>query len=75
MADRVLSLASLPTAEEALRELPMPAVLYFAITFVLFLIALGVTWMFRNTAYKVRPPGPRPEGALGHSGPSDGSHH
>lgn len=43
-------------SEEALRELPMPAIAFFIIVFVLFLMALGVTWSFRNTAYKVQAP-------------------
>ena len=34
----------------------MPVIAYFFITFALFLVALGVTWSFRNTAYKVQSP-------------------
>jgi hypothetical protein len=51
MSDRVLTLVA--QGEEATRELPMPAVVYFLITFALFVVALGVTWSFRNTAHKV----------------------
>ena len=51
MSDRVLTLAA--QGEEATRELPMPFVMYFIITFALFLVALAVTWAFRNTAHKV----------------------
>jgi hypothetical protein len=51
MSDRVLTLAA--QGEEATRELPMPPVLYFIITFALFVVALAVTWSFRNTAHKV----------------------
>ena len=54
MSDRVLALVA--EGEEAARELPMPVIAYFLITFALFLVALGVTWSFRNTAYKVQSP-------------------
>ena len=77
MSDRVLTLAA--QGEEATRELPMPAVMYFVITFVLFLVALAVTWSFRNTAHKV------PVSTLvdqhgriqieGHPGHTDGARH
>jgi hypothetical protein len=40
-------------AEEAQRELPMPPAAYGALAFLAFLILLGVTWSFRNTANKV----------------------
>jgi hypothetical protein len=53
MSDRVLALVT--EGEEAARELPMPVIAYFFITFALFLVALGITWTFRNTAYKVQP--------------------
>lgn len=33
-------------------ELPMSHVLYWIITFVVFMALLGVLWMFRNTAAK-----------------------
>ena len=58
MSDRVQSVLSL-VSEEATRELPMPVIAYFLITFALFLLLLGVTWSFRNTAYKVQSPHPR----------------
>lgn len=54
MSDRVVSLTL--QAEEATRELPMPIIAFFFITFALFLIALGVTWSFRGTAYTLRHP-------------------
>jgi hypothetical protein len=56
MSDRVLALAA--ETQEAARELPMPVIAYFLITFALFLVALAVTWSFRNTAYKVQAPRP-----------------
>jgi hypothetical protein len=75
MSDRVLALVT--EGEEAARELPLPVIAYFLITFALFLVALGVTWSFRNTAYKVQAPRPtRPtEGTHGSSSGSDGAHH
>ena len=54
MSDRVLSVAL--TAEEAAHELPMPVIAYFFIVFGLFLVALAITWSFRNTAYKLQSP-------------------
>ena len=54
MSDRVLSVVL--TAEEATRELPMQPITYFLIAFGLFLLLLGVTWSFRNTAYKHQQP-------------------
>ncbi len=76
MSDRVQSVLSL-VSEEAARELPMPVIAYFLITFALFLLLLGVTWSFRNTAYKVQSPRPAPEqsGAPGSAVSSDGSQH
>lgn len=76
MSDRVLSLVI--AAEETTRELPMPKIAYFIIAFALFLVLLGVTWSFRNTAYKIqRPTHVDEHGNLqiegGHG--SDGSHH
>jgi hypothetical protein len=74
MSDRVLSLVA--ETEEATRELPMPVIAFFFITFALFLVGLAVTWGFRNTAYKVQAP--RHHAAPGHTGAaieSDGSHH
>ena len=56
MSDRVLALVT--EGEEAARELPMPVIAYFFITFALFLVALAVTWSFRNTAYKVQSAAP-----------------
>ena len=50
----------------------MPVIAYFFIVFAVFLILLGITWTFRNTAYKVRRPAaqdPR------HPSGPDGSHH
>jgi hypothetical protein len=75
MSDRVLALVT--EGEEAARELPLPVIAYFLITFALFLVALGVTWSFRNTAYKVQAPRPtRPtEGTHGSSSGSDMAHH
>lgn len=49
MSDRVLSLVA---EGEATHALPMPVIVYFFITFALFLVALGVTWAFRNTGYR-----------------------
>ena len=72
MSDRVLALVT--EGEEAARELPMPVIAYFFITFSLFLVALGVTWSFRNTAYKVQPRR-RGEGTHGSTSGSDGAHH
>ena len=54
MSDRVLALVT--EGEEAARELPMPVIAYFLITFALFLVLLGVTWSFRNTAAKLGSP-------------------
>jgi len=75
MSDRVLSLAT--EGAEATRELPMPVIAFFLITFALFLLALAVTWSFRNTAYKVQAPR-RTSGTQGtqvtHGG-SDGAQH
>ncbi len=52
MSDRVLT--AVLAAEEATRELPMAPIAYFIIAFSLFLLALAVTWSFRNTAHKVQ---------------------
>ena len=38
---------------EEVRELPMPAIAYAAIAFLLFLVGLGVLWSFRNAAAKI----------------------
>jgi hypothetical protein len=72
MSDRVLALVT--EGEEAARELPMPVIAYFFITFALFLVALAVTWSFRNTAYKVQAPR-RGEGTHGPASGPDGAHH
>ncbi|EWT03130.1 hypothetical protein N865_01530 [Intrasporangium oryzae NRRL B-24470] len=70
MSDRVLTLAA---TEQAARELPMPVIAYFLVTFALFLVALAVTWSFRNTAYKIQAPRhhAEPHQAIEH----DGSQH
>jgi hypothetical protein len=76
MSDRVLTLVA--QGEEATRELPMPPIAYFIITFALFLVALGVTWSFRNTAHKIQAPTHvDAHGRIqieGHPGPADGTH-
>ena len=54
MSDRVIALVA--ETEEAARELPMPVIAYFFIVFALFLVALGITWTFRNTGKKVPLP-------------------
>ena len=78
MSDRVQSVLSL-ASEEATRELPMPVIAFFLITFALFLLLLGVTWSFRNTAYKVQAPRPaaQPQGQQtpGTAVSPDGSQH
>jgi len=73
MPDRVYALVT--QGEEAARELPMPVIAYFIITFALFLVLLGVTWTFRNTGHKVQPR--RQPGHDTHHHPSgpDGAHH
>ena len=73
MSDRVLALVT--EGEEAARELPMPVIAYFFITFALFLVALGVTWSFRNTAYKVAQNRRRQHGAPGAGVDPNGPHH
>ena len=72
MSDRVLALVA--EGEGAARELPLPVIAYFLITFALFLVALGVTWSFRNTAYKVQSRR-RGEGTHGSSSGPHGTHH
>jgi len=52
----------------------MPVIAYFFLTFALFLVALGVTWSFRNTAYKVQAPR-HGEGTHGPASGPDGAHH
>jgi len=44
----------LASVEEEMRDLPMPAVIYGIVAFVLFVLVLAFTWSFRGTAYKVR---------------------
>ena len=51
------SLSNLYAAAEVHRELPMPAPLFGIIAFALFLLALGVLWMFRGTAHRLEPQG------------------
>jgi hypothetical protein len=70
MSDRVLN--AVLAAEEATRELPMAPVVYFIIAFSLFVLLLGVTWSFRNTAHKLQGP---QHGSQHDSIESDGSHH
>ncbi len=69
MSDRVFALVA---EGEAARELPMPVIVYFLIVFAIFLVLLGITWTFRNTAYKVRRPAAQPPR---HPSGPDGSHH
>lgn len=59
-------------AEEVRREIPMPAPLYGVLAFVGFLLLLGVTWSFRNTAHKVRDRQGTSGGATSHE---SGAHH
>ncbi|GAA2024467.1 hypothetical protein GCM10009740_12520 [Terrabacter terrae] len=66
MSDRAVALVT--QGEEAARELPMPVIAYFLITFALFLVALAVTWSFRNTAYKVQAPRPTRPAEAAHQG-------
>ncbi len=74
MSDRVLSV--LTAGEEAVTELPMPPIAYFLIAFGLFVVALAVTWTFRNTHHKVPRPTMHPEpGSTGQSVERDGSQH
>jgi hypothetical protein len=75
MSDRVLALVT--EGEEAARELPMPVIAYFLITFALFLVLLGVTWSFRNTAAKLGSPRRAPGAGTdqGHGHDTDGHHH
>jgi hypothetical protein len=73
MSDRVLALVT--EGQEAARDLPMPVIAYFLITFALFLVALGITWSFRNTAYKVQSPRHGAQGTHGPASGTDGTHH
>jgi NADH:ubiquinone oxidoreductase subunit 6 (subunit J) len=50
------AIASLATAEEKLRQLPMAAWVYGVIAFACFVVLLGVLWSFRNTAAKYDKP-------------------
>lgn len=59
-------LPALVSAEEAHRQLPMPAWLYGVIAMVVFLLLLGLLWSFRGTAYKIRDR---------HAAPGAGGHH
>ncbi|MEI2732774.1 MAG: hypothetical protein V9G08_12395 [Dermatophilaceae bacterium] len=47
-------LPALIRAEEAHRQLPMPAWLYGVLAMAAFLLLLGLLWSFRGTAYKIR---------------------
>lgn len=51
---------------EVHRELPMPALWYGIIAFVVFLLLLALLWSFRGTAYKVRDRNSRPAGGGHH---------
>jgi hypothetical protein len=77
MSQRVNALVA--AAEEATRELPMPVIAYFVIAFVTFLVLLGITWSFRNTAAKVgqprRSPVAPPAGRAGQARDTDGTSH
>ncbi|WP_207555718.1 hypothetical protein [Intrasporangium flavum] len=73
MSDRVLALAA--ESQEAVRELPMPVIAYFIIAFSVFLLLLGITWSFRNTAYKVAQNRRRQHGAPGAGVDPNGPHH
>jgi hypothetical protein len=53
MSDRVSALVA---AEEAAHELPMPVIAFFIIAFCVFLLLLGITWSFKNTAAKIGTP-------------------
>lgn len=58
-------------AEEAHRELPMPAYAYGVMAMVGFLVLLGVLYSFRNTHQKWAPPG---EGHGAHGQVGQGAH-
>jgi hypothetical protein len=76
MSQRVSTLVA--ATEEATRELPMPVIAYFIIAFGVFVLLLGVTWSFRNTAAKLGSPrrapgaGPAGHGAADHAHETDG---
>jgi len=44
-------LTGLVAEGEAARSLPMPDVLYGVLAFAVFLLLLGITWMFRNAGH------------------------
>ncbi|WP_404392896.1 hypothetical protein [Humibacillus xanthopallidus] len=71
MSQRVSALVA--ATEEATRELPMPVIAYFIIAFVSFIVLLGITWSFRNTAAKVGQPRRAP-GAPGTGQPGSADH-
>ena len=77
MSQRVNALVA--ATEEATRELPMPVIAYFIIAFVSFIVLLGITWSFRNTAAKVgqtrRTPGAGRPGNADHARDTDGTSH
>ena len=57
----------------------MPVIAYFVIAFVVFVVLLGITWSFRNTAAKVgqtrRTPGAGRPGSADHARDTDGTSH
>ena len=74
MSARVIALVA--ETEEATRELPMPVIAYFIIAFSLFVVLLGITWSFRNTAAKLGSPRRAPgAGGADHSHDTDGHRH
>ena len=70
MSPRVSTLVA--ATEEATRELPMPVIAYFVIAFLVFVLLLGVTWSFRNTAAKLGSPRRAP--GAGHAGHGAADH-
>ena len=73
MSQRVSALVA--ATEEATRELPMPVIAYFIIAFVVFLLLLGVTWSFRNTAAKLGSPRRSPGAGPAATAPRPGARH
>jgi len=73
MSDRVFAL--LAEGEEAARELPMPVIAYFLIAFSVFLVLLGITWSFRNTAAKIGTPRRGPGAGTAPGNDTDGHQH
>ena len=62
-------------AEEVHHDIPMSPVAFAAITFALFLVALGVLWTFRKTYAKVPQRGGPGPGQSGHGHSDPGAHH